>query len=76
MKEDCYFIYHAPFKNKVGITKRLKKRTKEQGLTLGQDCEVIATVSRKLGPKVAGDIEFLLADYFGYKKSQHYDIGR
>jgi hypothetical protein len=74
--EDCYFIYHAPFLNKVGITKRLRKRLRDQKLSLGKDCEVVVTVSRKLGPKIAGDIEFLLADHYGYKKANHYDENR
>jgi hypothetical protein len=74
--EGCYCIYHAPFLNKVGITKRLKKRLRDQKLALGKDCEVVVTVSRKLGPEVVGDIEFLLADFFGYKKANHYDEQR
>jgi hypothetical protein len=30
----------------------------------------------KLGPKVAGDIEFLLAKTFGYETGTHYYEGR
>jgi hypothetical protein len=74
--EDCYFIYHAPKLKKVGITKRLRKRMRDQKLTLGKNCDVIAIVSRKLGPKIAGDIEFLLADVFKYKRANHYYEGR
>lgn len=71
--ENCYFIYHAPKLQKVGITKRLKKRLRDQKLRLGNNgTEILCTVSMKLGPKVAGDIEFLLAKSFGYETGTHY----
>jgi hypothetical protein len=75
-----YFCYHAPFANKnkgkVGLTKRPRKRLREQGLTVGHDCEILIAISSKLPAKLVGDIEFVLADYFTYARSQHYAIGR
>jgi hypothetical protein len=78
--KDWYFLYHAPFANKnkgkIGCTKRPRKRLAEQGLRLGADTEILIAVSSKLPANVVGDIEFLLADYFNYARSQHYAIGR
>ena len=74
---NCYFIYHAPSLKKVGITKRLKKRLRDQKLQLGVNgTEVLCTVSMKLGPKIAGDVEFLFAKSFGYATGTHYYEGR
>jgi len=78
--KDWYFCYNSPFANKgqgkVGITRRPRKRLAEQGLKLGRDCEILIAISSKLPAKLVGDIEFLLADYFNYARSQHYAIGR
>jgi hypothetical protein len=78
--KEWYFVYHAPFANKnkgkVGCTKRPRKRLAEQGLKLGHDCEILIAISSKLPAKVVGDVEFLLAEYFNYARSQHYAIGR
>jgi hypothetical protein len=71
--EGCYFIYHAPKVKKVGLTKRLNKRLRDQKLQLGKNgTEILCTVSIKLCPKAAGDIEFLLAKSFGYQTGTHY----
>jgi len=75
--EEWYVIYHAPKLQKVGCTKRLKKRLRDQKLKLGrQGTEILCTIAMKLGPKVAGDIEHLLANTFGYRLGNHYDNGR
>ena len=76
MEEDknVYHIYHAPHLKKVGCTKRLKKRLRDQKLKLGKHgTEVLAAIALKLGPRIAGDIEHLLAKAFGYRPGNHYD---
>jgi hypothetical protein len=62
----------SPKLKKIGITKRLRKRLRDQKLELGKNVELLATISFKAGPKIACDIERVFAEHYGYKPGTHY----